>query len=77
MSLMLPHEILIANVRGRVGKDGRAYVPVEEALAILRRTTGQDFGRDADAWERWIKDHLKEWEDRFIQAAEDGTLRRD
>ncbi|HLU40653.1 MAG TPA: hypothetical protein VK081_14805 [Planctomycetota bacterium] len=40
-------EILIAALR-------RGGPTADLALGNLRRITGQDFGRDADAWQRWV-----------------------
>ena len=59
-ALMLrPHEGFLKNLRQEIHPDSRAYLSREDAYVQLRRATGQDFGYDADAWERWIMQNLE------------------
>ena len=39
------------------GYPGTPRIFKEEALGILQRVTGQDFGYDTDAWARWLDEH--------------------
>ncbi len=52
--LLRAHEMLLANLRGTLSKNGRAYLPLHEARARLVAHTGQDFGDDTARWERWL-----------------------
>jgi hypothetical protein len=45
----LPHQIYLMARRGRQSLHGRPLSSKEEALARLRRMTGQDFGPDPEA----------------------------
>lgn len=55
----LPHQIYLMALRGRESLHGRPLPSKEEALARLRRMTGQDFGPDPEVWSAWIKTHRK------------------
>ena len=50
------HTILIANLRGEIPSDDKAYLNPQEAHDVLKIITEQDFGRDADTWEDWFVD---------------------
>jgi len=50
------YELLLLNLRGRISEGRREYLTREEARKFLVKRTGQDFGFDVEAWERWISD---------------------
>ena len=54
MTVLLPHQILMRNLRGEIEKESRIFMPEAEALDRLREASGQDFGHDSDAWQRWV-----------------------
>ena len=47
---------LLLNLEGKIQPpERREYLPPEEALAELKKRTGEDFGYDAAAWREWLK----------------------
>ncbi len=50
------HTILIANLRGDVPEDDKAYLTPQEAQDILQVVTEENFGTDADAWECFFEE---------------------
>jgi hypothetical protein len=55
MSRLTYVEILLRNLAGEISPTRREYVPPDEARAILKAKTGQDFGHDAKEWRRWLR----------------------
>jgi len=56
MPLLFPYERLILNMKQEILKGYMAYLTLEEAYTILKQNTGQDFGYDIAAWEKWLTD---------------------
>ncbi|HET6882027.1 MAG TPA: hypothetical protein VFI31_17805 [Pirellulales bacterium] len=55
MSHLLPLEGLIKNLREEIPESRkREYLSRERAYEALKSWTGQDFGYNADEWEKWI-----------------------
>ena len=53
-------EIFLANLKQELPKTmRRQYSSKEKAYEALKRKSGQDFGYDAKAWERWLKENGK------------------
>lgn len=50
-------ELLILDMKEETNPRGRGYLPKEEAYEQLKYRTGQDFGDDVAAWEKWVNDH--------------------
>ena len=62
MSLLLPHQMLLHNLGGKVTPEmGRIYIGKEKALDLLRQITGQDFGENVKEWTQWIGQHKDEF----------------
>jgi hypothetical protein len=57
MSRLTPEQRLLENLRQQVAKESMAYMTREAAYQGLRNSTGQDFGYDADKWEKWIEEN--------------------
>lgn len=58
MSQLMPLEGLLLNLKQAIPSTRRReYLPKERALELLKEWTGQDFGYDVAAWERWIAEH--------------------
>jgi hypothetical protein len=57
MSQLLPLEGLLLNLKQEIPRGRREYLPKELALERLKKWTGQDFGHDVAAWERWLAEH--------------------
>jgi hypothetical protein len=57
MSRLTPEERLLANLREEVAEESMAYMTRDDAYRGLRDSTGQDFGYDADKWEKWIEEN--------------------
>lgn len=56
MSHMLPVEGAMKNLKQEISRERRReYLTREEALIILKRLTGQDFGFDVEKSEEWIR----------------------
>lgn len=51
---LLVHEIYIACLNGRIGPTHPAYIAHHLAHRELVEHTGQDFGYDVEAWNRWF-----------------------
>jgi hypothetical protein len=61
MSQLMPLEGLLLNLKQEIPPHRRReYLPKERALELLKQWTGQDFGDDVAAWERWIAEHGKD-----------------
>ncbi len=56
---LLPHTLCMMALRGRKTLHGWALPPKDDALAQLRRLTGQDFGDDAERWAAWLQQNRK------------------
>jgi hypothetical protein len=52
-----PLSLALRALRGQRSIHGRALPSPEEALDLLRRLTGQDFGEDAAAWGACLRDN--------------------
>jgi hypothetical protein len=50
-----PITIGLRALRGERSIQGRPLPGAPEAIALLRRCTGQDFGEDAEAWGAWLR----------------------
>ena len=50
-------EGLVVNLKGGFSPRSRGYLPKKDAYRQLKLQTGQDFGDDVVAWEKWIRDH--------------------
>lgn len=46
---------LLMNIKGEIQPGRREFLPKKEALEMLKRKTGQDFGEDVSAWEKWVE----------------------
>ena len=57
MSHLFPFEGLILNLKQEIRPGRRAYLTKEKAYETLKKWTGQDFGYDVAAWEKWLTDH--------------------
>lgn len=57
MTRLIPLHGLIKNMRGEIPTMQRSYIPPERAYQLLKTLTGQDFGRDIEAWDNWVKEH--------------------
>lgn len=51
---LTPFEVLLRTLTG--GRGG-LNMTKDDAIARLKRMTGQDFGMDIDAWRRWGRSH--------------------
>jgi hypothetical protein len=61
MSRITPFRGLLMNLHGEIPQSRRrAFLPPDQALALLRQWTGQDFGMDVDAWEAWLRANTAE-----------------
>jgi hypothetical protein len=54
MSRLSYEEILIANLKQELYPDEMSYMSKEIAYGWLKKHTGQDFGDDIEAWEKWV-----------------------
>lgn len=52
-------QLLIVNLKERLPKGVRGYMTKESAYLALKEFSGEDFGDDIEAWERWYKDNKK------------------
>jgi len=52
---LLPHAIYLMSLQGRKTLRGRPLLEKEEALAKLKRLTGQNFCADAEQWKNWLR----------------------
>ena len=58
MSQLLPLEGALKNLKQEIAPDRkREYLTREDALILLRKWTGQDFGYDTKKWEDWITEN--------------------
>jgi hypothetical protein len=57
MTRVTPIAGLLANLDPKTSLHGRAYLPRDRALQLLKEWTGQDFGYDVTAWEEWLRTH--------------------
>jgi hypothetical protein len=60
MSRASKFELLLAGLIGQRSLYPPAQTP-ERAYAELMRLTGQDFGYDTKAWERWLDANVEGW----------------
>jgi hypothetical protein len=50
-------EGLLKNLKGEIPPHmRREFLPMESAYEKLKSMTGQDFGYDSAAWEKWIEE---------------------
>ncbi len=54
MSLESVHEILLRGLAGNLPRTALHYINPEQALAELKRQTGQDFGSDVEGWRAYL-----------------------
>jgi hypothetical protein len=59
MSLESVHEILLRGLEGTLPRTALHYISPEQALAELKRQTGQDFGSDVDRWRAYLRDNAE------------------
>ena len=50
-----PFQVFLQTLTG--GKGRITSMSTEEAIARLKRMSGEDFGTDAAAWRAWAKEH--------------------
>jgi hypothetical protein len=55
MSLESVHEILLRGLAGTLPRTALHYISSEQALAELKRRTGQDFGSDVESWRAYLR----------------------
>ncbi len=55
MSLESIHEILLRGLAGNLPRTALHYISPEQALAELKRQTGQDFGNDVESWRAYLR----------------------
>lgn len=55
MPRLTPIKLCIANLRGAFPRGAIGYLSEDKALAELKHLTGQDFGKDVQKWEEWLK----------------------
>lgn len=60
MPRLLPHEIYLLALSGKTRLGARALPTKTEAHQSLIRLTGQDFGFNVAAWEKWIRNNREE-----------------
>lgn len=64
-------EILIGNLRGGFQKSFPAYRTPEQAYKELKHYTGQDFGYDVEAWEKWFSETDRPMPNRYEPFPDD------
>jgi hypothetical protein len=55
MSRLTLAQLALANFKQLIPPGERGYCSREKALERLKRWTGQDFGDDIRAWEKWVR----------------------
>lgn len=50
---LFPGQLALINLRGQLDPDERGHMTQEEALAMLRELSGEDFGADVAMWALW------------------------
>jgi hypothetical protein len=45
------------NLAGEIPEGRREYLSPAEALDMLKRVSGQDYGYDLKAWKQWLKEN--------------------
>jgi hypothetical protein len=50
-----PFVLFLKNIEGKFPQDSLYIIPREEALAELKKMTGEDFGYNAERWRAWKK----------------------
>jgi hypothetical protein len=55
MPQLKPYEWLLTNLRQELPDGREGYLSKEVAYRKLKQWTGQDFGYDIRAWEKWLK----------------------
>jgi hypothetical protein len=62
MSRVSYYEILLASLAGDYPQfSGMVSISPEEAYQLLQQRTGQDFGFDIKAWEKWLDENKEDW----------------
>jgi hypothetical protein len=56
MSRLYFFQGLIKNLNEEININSRAYLTKEEALEMLKKITGVDYGFDVDLWKKHIRD---------------------
>jgi hypothetical protein len=71
-------EIAISNLKGEIKREGysRIVLSKEQAIDLLRRATGQDFGDDIAKWEEWVAEHGKAIEEERVRFGREIRERR-
>lgn len=63
MTRLTPIQLDIANLLGQRPKNSLGYMTKEQALELLKKRSGQDYGYDAKRWVQWVRENEKdEWE---------------
>ena len=60
MSRLLPVTVAMRRLR-KQALPPRCQITEDEAIAWLRRCTGEDFGHDVEAWSQWLKEGNGLW----------------
>ena len=66
--LLLPHEVVLRNLMGRIDKDSKVYRTPEETLRDLIAISGCNFGFDEEAWRSWIMENYDVFSLRMIRG---------
>jgi hypothetical protein len=59
MSRLSRYELLLGSLKGRT--QGYGAFPLEQAYLELKELSGEDFGYNARAWERWLDENIADW----------------
>jgi hypothetical protein len=58
MSRLTLQQTFLLNLKQEIPEwDMMSYMTREEAYEALKKHTGQDFGYDIEAWERWFREN--------------------
>ena len=55
MSRLTPEQRAILSLREEIPEGRMEYLTKGDAYDLLKKWTNQDFGYDADKWEKWIE----------------------
>jgi hypothetical protein len=55
MGMLTPLQGFLLNLKQEIEPGSREYLTKEQALEMLKRVTGQDFGYDAEKWQLWLQ----------------------
>lgn len=63
MTRLTPIQLDIANLLEQRPKNSLGYMTKEQALELLKKRSGQNYGYDAKRWVQWVRENEKdEWE---------------